>query len=114
MHWLTASSSDGTARLALETVVSLVSQPAGATVFTAVQDLSPLTETASLQPLALDALLYAWLNVMTVTADKDSLRYKIDSTINSLVVSFKGTDAVTLLSFLSRLLPRLQPEVGCP
>ncbi len=107
-------SSDDTTRLALETLVSLVSQPDGARVFTAVEDLSPLTETASSQPLALDALLYAWLNAMAVTADKHSLRSKVDSTINSLVSSFKGTDAVTLLSFLSRLLPRLQPEVSCP
>lgn len=94
--------------------MSLVSQPDGAKIFTAIDDLSPLTETASSQPLALDTLLYAWLNAMTATADKSSLRSKIDSTIGSLVSSFKGTDAVTLLSFLASLLPRLEPEVNNP
>jgi hypothetical protein len=94
--------------------VSLVSQQDGAKVFAEIEDLSPLTETASTQPLALDALQYAWLNAMTATTDKPSLRSKIDSTIGSLVSSFKGTDAVTLLSFLASLLPRLEPEVSYP
>ncbi|KAK3296154.1 Neurochondrin-domain-containing protein [Chaetomium fimeti] len=103
--------SDETTRLTLETLVSLVSQPDGAHVFTAVEDLSPLTEIAPSQPLALDVLLYAWLNAMTATPDKESLRSKIGATMSSLVASFKGTDAVTLLSFLASLLPRLEPEV---
>jgi hypothetical protein len=51
---------------------------------------------------------------MTATPDKSMLRSKIDSTISSLVSSFKGTDAVTLLSFLANLLPRLEPEVSHP
>ncbi|KAH6624403.1 Neurochondrin-domain-containing protein [Chaetomium sp. MPI-SDFR-AT-0129] len=104
-------SSDETTKLALETLVSLVSQPEGARAFTAVEDLSPLTEIASSQPLALDVLLYAWLNAMAVVTNKDSLRSKMDSTIGSLVVSFKGTDAVTLLSFLGNLLPKLEAEI---
>ncbi|KAK4033201.1 Neurochondrin-domain-containing protein [Parachaetomium inaequale] len=103
--------SEETTRLTLETLVSLVSQPDGARIFTTVEDLSPLTEIASSQPLALDTLLYAWLNAMTATPDKRSLGSKIDTTISSLVASFKGTDAVTLLSFLASLLPRLEPEV---
>ncbi|KAH6850373.1 Neurochondrin-domain-containing protein [Chaetomium sp. MPI-CAGE-AT-0009] len=103
--------SDETTRLTLETLVSLVSQPDGAHVFIALEDLSPLTEIAPSQPLALDVLLYAWLNAMTATPDRDSFRSKIGATINSLVASFKGTDAVTLLSFLGSLLPRLEPEV---
>jgi uncharacterized membrane protein YkvI len=74
--------------------------------------MSPLIEIAPSQPLALDTLLYAWLNVMTVTANKSSLGHKIDSTISTLVASFKGTDGVTLLSFLASLLPRLEPEVS--
>ncbi|KAL2188938.1 DUF1941-domain-containing protein [Thermothelomyces heterothallicus CBS 203.75] len=104
--------SDETTRLTLEALVSLVSRPDGARVFTtAVEDLSPLTEIAAKQPLALDTLLFAWLNAaMAATTDKSSLRSKIDSTVGSLVASFKGTDAVTLLSFLANLLPRLNPE----
>ncbi|KAK4123620.1 DUF1941-domain-containing protein [Parathielavia appendiculata] len=106
--------SDDTTRLALETLLSLVSHPDGATVFTTIKDLSPLTEMAPSQPLALETLLHAWLNVMTATPDKSNLRFKIDRTINSLVSSFKGTDAVTLLNFLANLLPRLEPEVVPP
>ncbi|KAL2164696.1 hypothetical protein VTH06DRAFT_3913 [Thermothelomyces fergusii] len=106
------SSSEETTRLTLETLVSLVSRPEGARVFTAaVEDLSPLTEIATKQPLALDTLLFAWLHAsMAATTDKNGLRSKIDSTVGTLVASFKGTDAVTLLSFLANLLPRLNPE----
>ncbi|KAK3682659.1 Neurochondrin-domain-containing protein [Podospora appendiculata] len=103
--------SNDTARLVLETLLSLVSQPDGARVFNAVEDLTPLTEIAPSQPLVLEALGYAWLSSMAATADKDSLRSKIDDTISSLVSSFKGTDAVTLLDFLAKLLPRLEPEL---
>ncbi|KAJ4292248.1 hypothetical protein N0V88_005879 [Collariella sp. IMI 366227] len=103
--------SNETTRLALETLVSLVSQPNGAQVFTAVEDISPLTEIASTQPLALDTLLYAWLYALSGATDKSGLRFKIDSTISSLVSSFKGTDGVTLLAFLAQLLPRLEPEI---
>ncbi|KAK4248370.1 Neurochondrin-domain-containing protein [Corynascus novoguineensis] len=106
--------SDETTRLTLETLVSLVSRSDGARVFTTVEDLSPLTEIASSQPLALDTLLYAWLNAAAEATDKNRLRSKIDSTIGSLVASFKGTDAVTLLSFLASLLPKLDPEVLPP
>jgi hypothetical protein len=95
-------------------LLSLVSHPDGAAVFTAIDDLSPLTEIAPSQPLVLDTLLHAWVNAMTATPDKAKLRSKIDSTISSLVSSFKGTDAVTLLSFLATLLPRLEPEVSHP
>ncbi|SPQ25989.1 e9b59b6a-f39c-4d2a-9b94-75afe2ab05bc [Thermothielavioides terrestris] len=103
--------SNDTTRLALETLVSLVSHPDGAQAFTAIDDISPLTEVASSQPLVLDTLLYAWLNATAAGADKTKLRSKMDATIGSLVSSFKGTDAVTLLAFLGSLLPRLEPEV---
>ncbi|KAL2124071.1 hypothetical protein VTJ04DRAFT_436 [Mycothermus thermophilus] len=104
-------SSKETARLILETLVSLVSQPDGARMFVKVQDLSPLTEMAPSQPLVLDALMHAWLGAMTAGTDKASLASKMDSTISSLCASFTGTDAVTLLSFLADLIPRLEPEL---
>lgn len=103
--------SSETARLALETLVSLVNQPAGARVFVAAEDLSPLTEIAPSQPLVLDALSHAWLNSMADATDKAKLRSTIDKTVGTLVSSFKGTDAVTLLDFLANLLPRLDPEI---
>ncbi|KAL2256962.1 hypothetical protein VTK26DRAFT_836 [Humicola hyalothermophila] len=106
--------SNDSTRLALETLVSLVSQPEGARVFIEVEDLSPLTEIAASQPLALDVLLYAWLNAAATATIREGLRAKIDTTVQRLVSSFKGTDAVTLLSFLAALLPRLEPDVLPP
>ncbi|KAK0623118.1 Neurochondrin-domain-containing protein [Immersiella caudata] len=97
----------------LETLVSLVSQPEGARVLVSVKDLTPLTEIASSQPLALEVLLHAWLNSAPVT-EKVVLSSTIDKTVGNLVASFKGTDAVTLLDFLSKLLPGLEPEVLPP
>ncbi|KAK4455866.1 Neurochondrin-domain-containing protein [Podospora aff. communis PSN243] len=97
----------------LETLVSLVSQPAGALVLVSVEDLSPLTEIASSQPLALEVLLHTWLNSSSV-ADKAGLPLTIDKTVGNLVASFKGTDAVTLLDFLAKLLRGLEPEVLPP
>ncbi|KAK4180034.1 Neurochondrin-domain-containing protein [Triangularia setosa] len=106
--------SDDTARLVLEALVSLVNQPEGAKVFDTVDDLSTLTEIAPVQSLVLDTLFYAWLGVMATTADKRALSSKIDQTVGALVVSFRGTDGVTLLKFLGNLLPRLDPELLPP
>lgn len=108
---LTRYSSDNTTKAALETLVSLVSQPEGAKVFISIEDWTPLTEMAPSQPLVLDILLHAWLNAMSGVENKPSFRSAIDKNIGNLVSSFKGTDGVTLLAFLANLLPRLEPEV---
>ncbi|KAK3401061.1 Neurochondrin-domain-containing protein [Sordaria brevicollis] len=103
-----------TTTLVLETLSSLVTTPDGARSFISLDDVSTLIEIAPSQPLVLDIFFYAFLNSMTSSSsaqDKDLLRTKIDHTITSLVASFKGTDAVTLLDFLSNLLPRLEPQV---
>ncbi len=97
--------------MTLQTLVTLVSCPEGASVFNQVDDLSPLTEIAPSHGLALDVLSLAWLNAAAVSEDRVSLRHKIDGTIRALVAAFKGTDAVTLLSFLSYLLRNLDDEV---
>jgi len=102
------SSSKETTQLVLETLLSLVSQPEGAEVFTEISDLDSLTEIAPSQPLVLDIFSYAWLNAtLSPETDKDKLRSEIDIRIGALVSSFKGTDAVTLMAFLADLLPRL-------
>ena len=108
------NSSGETTKTVLETLLSLVSQPDGASIFTTVEDLTPLTEIAPSQPLVLDILLYAWLNSMAGAAEKPNLRPSIDKTVGNLVASFKGTDAVTLLAFLAKLLPKLELEVRPP
>ena len=63
-------------------------------------DLSPLTEMAPAQPLALQALYYAWLNAMGGSLSKETLAERISATLKILVPSFSGTDAVTLLDFM--------------
>ncbi|KAK0646304.1 Neurochondrin-domain-containing protein [Cercophora newfieldiana] len=97
----------------LETLVSLVSQPEGARALVSIEDVTPLTEIASSQPLALEVLLHAWLNSASAV-DRAGLRSTIDKNVGNLVASFKGTDAVTLLDFLAKLLPSLDPEVLPP
>ncbi|KAK3985528.1 Neurochondrin-domain-containing protein [Cladorrhinum sp. PSN332] len=104
-----------TTPLVLETLVSLVSQPSGAQVFITVDDLSSLTEIAPSQPLVLETFLHAWLNAMTLSpSTTTTLQSKIESTIGILVASFKGTDAITLLNFLSILLARLSEALLPP
>ena len=75
------------------------------------EDLSPLTEVAPSNPQALEVLSYAWLNSLAGAEIPSDLRQKMDKTVDSLVASFKGTDAVTLLEFLANLLRALQTPI---
>lgn len=104
-------SSDETIKLVLQTLLTLVSREEGAKEFVAIDDVSALVEIAPSQPLALDILLYAYSQSATFTEDAASMRSKIDKIIQSLIASFKGTDAVTLLAFLAELLRRIDPQV---
>lgn len=105
-------SSEETTRLALENLLTLVSQPEGAQEFNQVEDLTPLVEIAPSHQLALKILQFAWIgDMLASSSDKAALRSKLDKTIGHLVSSFKGTDAVTLLEFLADLLRSLDPEV---
>lgn len=107
-------SSNETTQLVLQTLLTLVSRVEGAKEFVVVDDVSALIEIAPSQPLALDIFLYAYSQSAAFTEDTVSMQSKIDIIIRSLVASFKGTDAVTLLAFLAELLRRLTPEVSCP
>ncbi|CAK7220253.1 hypothetical protein SBRCBS47491_004125 [Sporothrix bragantina] len=95
-----------TTTLILQTLATLVSRAAGAAVFnTAVTDLSPLTELAPEQPLVLDVLLYAWLHgLLADRATAATVAATINSTLPRLTAAFKGTDGVTLLDFVAKLL----------
>lgn len=108
------NSSDNTIQLVLQTLLALVSSPEGAKVFLGVNDVSSLVEMAPAQPLALDIFLYAFVQSSVSQEDKQSLRSAVDQTIQTLAVSFKGTDAVTILNFVDHLLRRLDPEVRVP
>lgn len=83
-------------------------------MFVSIDDLSSLIESAPSQPLVLDIFLHAYVHAALSLEDGPSLRSRVNQTIESLVVSFKGTDAVTLLSFVDQLLRRLDPEVWLP
>lgn len=83
----------------------------GAQAFVRIQDISSLTEVAPTHAPVLDILSFAWLNSMTVTPDPSLLARQIDATIQSLVSSFTGTDAVTLLEFLGYFLGSADPSV---
>ena len=105
-------SSEETTKLILEALATIVNSPQGSKVFEGVDDLSPLTELAPSQPLSLDILSLAWLNSTSSAQDTEDFSLKIDKTIQALVSSFKGTDAVTLLAFLSHTLRNLEIEVS--
>lgn len=75
-------------------------------------DLSPLTEIAPSQPLALDVLYYAWLNAMGGSLPKETLSERVDGTLKILIPSFSGTDAVTLLEFIGNFLRRADKAVS--
>ncbi|KAJ6444680.1 ATPases NBP35 [Purpureocillium lavendulum] len=95
---------DETTILIVQVLHSVASTKNGAHAVVQVEDLSPLTETAPAHPEAMDVLRFAWLNSMTVVDDKRALSAKINEAIQSLVSSFTGTDAVTLLEFLGAFL----------
>lgn len=109
-------SSPETTTLALQLLSTLASNPEGAARVSKVEDLSPLTEIAPSNPLALNVLRLSWLNTMagenvTLTSNK------VAETLKILIPSFSGTDAVTLLDFLgdflrqadSKLIPATAP-----
>lgn len=107
-------SSDETTQLVLQTLLTLVSRVEGAKEFVTIDDVSALIEIAPSRPLALDIILYAYSQSTAFTEDTVFMQSKVDTIVRSLVASFKGTDAVTLLAFLAELLRRLSPEVSCP
>lgn len=108
----TCYSSNATTELILQTILTLVSSPEGARELVAIDDASALIEIAPSQPLVLDVFLYAYSQLAVLPEHRLTLRSKLNSTVQSLVVSFKGTDAVTLLCFLDSLLRRVDTEVG--
>lgn len=104
-------SSEVTTVVILKALLVLVSSSSrGSTALSAVEDYSPLVEAAPTQPLALSILAWAWTNCEP--ADAKLTAAKVDTTISALCASYKGTDAVTLLDFLSKLLSRLNTQVS--
>ncbi|ENH73125.1 hypothetical protein FOC1_g10008621 [Fusarium oxysporum f. sp. cubense race 1] len=97
-------SSEDTTKLILQLLHTLASSQQGAQELIKVEDFSSLTEIAPSHAQVLDIFCFAWLNSMTTIEDPSTLVRQIDDTIQSLVSSFTGTDAVTLLEFLGYFL----------
>lgn len=89
-----------------------MNSPEGALEFVAIDDASALLEIAPEQPLVLRVLLHAYSQLAVLPEHSLTLRSKVNATLQSLVASFKGTDAVTLLLFLDSLLRTLDSAVG--
>lgn len=106
------SSSKETTELILQLLYTLSNTQDGAEALLNVDDLSPLTEVATVHPLVLDTLSHAWFRYMTVTENKSELSQRINSTISKLVTSFTGTDAVTLLEMLGSFLRQADSAVS--
>ncbi|KAI8715547.1 hypothetical protein NCS52_01062700 [Fusarium sp. LHS14.1] len=104
-------STEETTNMILQLLHTLVSSQAGAQAFIKIADISSLTEIAPTHAAVLDILSFAWLNSMTVVEDPSALTTKVDATIQSLVSSFTGTDAVTLLEFLGYFLRNANPSI---
>ena len=98
----------------MQTLQNLTSSPEGAAVFLTIEDLSPLLELVPSHRESLAVLSSAWLNGMGVAQTRSTLPPVIDKTISQLVVSFKGTDAVTLMEFLGNFIWTADPQVGLP
>ena len=105
------NSSKSTTDLILQTLQNLTSFPEGAAVFLTIEDLSPLLELVPSHRESLTVLSFAWLNGMGLAQVRSSLPPVIDKTISQLVVSFKGTDAVTLMEFLGNFARKADPQV---
>lgn len=98
----------------LQVLHTLVSSQDGAKAFVKLDDITSLTEIAPAHAPVLDILGFAWLNAMTVVEDPASLADQVDTAIQSLVSSFTGTDAVTLLEFLGYFLRHANSIVCSP
>jgi hypothetical protein len=109
---LSSCSPPETTKLILQTLLTISSQPEGAIDILKIEDLSPLIEIAAEQSLALDVLSFTWTNAAVVPSEVDTVRKSINKLIPTLQTVFKTTDAVTFLSFVAGLLPKLAPEVS--
>ena len=110
--WLISYSSPETTKLILQTLLTLVSQVEGALRLLKVDDLSPLTEIATQDPLTLDIIRFSLSNASTISSEIQLVRQRTDTLISNLLLVFKGTDAVTFLDFLAKTLPQQASEVG--
>ncbi|KAG9246692.1 Neurochondrin-domain-containing protein [Calycina marina] len=100
-----------TRKLILQTLLTISSQPEGASEILSTDDTSQLVEIAAWNSLALDVLRYTWTNAATLCGKADAVKKQVDRTVPELLRVFNDTDAVTLVSFCGSLLADLDPKV---
>ncbi|KAI2636435.1 DUF1941-domain-containing protein [Hypomontagnella submonticulosa] len=110
------NSSKETTQVIIETLLTLVAVPKGAegVANLEVEDWTPLIEIAPEHSHVLTIFIWAWekgtLNVKDEQA-REAMRSKIDQGIQSFVSSFIGTDATSLLEFISHVLRNLDESL---
>lgn len=109
---LTSYSSPETTVLILQTLLTFVSQPKGALEFIAIEDVSPLTEIAPQQSMALDVFRLAWSRTAADPLEVPKVKDCINKTLPMLISSFNRTDAVTFVAFIGDALRMLPQEVS--
>jgi hypothetical protein len=96
----------------MQTLMTIASQPEGALEMLQIEDLSPLTSLAAQDSSALDIMSFAWTNASANGSETKKVQESIDKYMPKLLDAFKNTDAVTLISFVGNLIPKLTPEVS--
>ncbi|KAI9789977.1 MAG: hypothetical protein M1835_001290 [Candelina submexicana] len=106
---LTHSASETTTQI-LQVLVTIASGQHGAIGVLEVEDLSPLLETASQTPLALEALKYALIHGGTQPDRKRFMKSKLGAIVSTLTLGFRGRDSSFLLNALDEVFARLPSE----
>ncbi|KAI1771334.1 DUF1941-domain-containing protein [Hypoxylon cercidicola] len=109
-------SSKETTRVIIETLLNLVTVPGGAEAFVNldVDDWTPLIEIAPEHSHILTVFIWTWERGTASLEDDQSrevVRAKIDRAIQAFVSSFIGTDATSLLEFISHVLRNLDERL---
>ncbi|OTB20377.1 hypothetical protein K445DRAFT_72027 [Daldinia sp. EC12] len=109
-------SSKETTQVIIETLLTLVATPGGAKSFVDldIDDWTPLIEIAPEHSHVLTIFIWAWERGPSNLEDeaaRESMRTKIDQGIQSFVSSFIGTDATSLLEFISHILRNLNENL---
>ncbi|OTA66493.1 DUF1941-domain-containing protein [Hypoxylon sp. EC38] len=109
-------SSKETTRVIIEALLTLITVPEGARIFAGleVDDWAPLIEIAPEHSHVLTIFIWAWERGTTGLENEQSreaMRAKIDNGIQAFVSSFIGTDATSLLEFISHILRNLDEHL---
>ncbi len=91
--------------------MTISSEPEGALEILNLKDVSPLIEIASEYSMVLEVVGFAWINLSVEPERQDVVRESMNKILPKLILTFKGTDAVTLIEFVGSLLQRLNSTV---